>query len=96
MTNIWMLASAENAAPSGEGEVIGMEEASQETQTVTQQDGSNGAGTDETNAAATAKTQLNDSDHDGCFGHLHVFCHVPRPQEKTTGTQENGRCFIQK
>lgn len=43
MANIWMLASAENAATSSEGEIVGMEEPSQENQTVTQQDGSNGA-----------------------------------------------------
>ena len=46
MKNIWILAEA---AANDEGEVIGMEEASsQETQTVTLQDGSNGTGADDT------------------------------------------------
>lgn len=47
MTNIWMLASAEYAASDGEGQVVGMEESSQENQTVTQQDGSNGLAPEE-------------------------------------------------
>jgi preprotein translocase subunit YajC len=38
MTNIWILASAEN----GEGQVVGMEETTDTPQTATQQDGTNG------------------------------------------------------
>lgn len=43
MTHIWLLASAENGATGGEGEVIPMEETAQNEQAATQQeDGGNG------------------------------------------------------
>jgi preprotein translocase subunit YajC len=40
MTHIWLLATAENGAGDGAGEVITMEETGQNDQAVTQQDGS--------------------------------------------------------
>lgn len=42
MKDIWLLASAENDASDGEGQIVGMEETQQNNQTVTQQDGGNG------------------------------------------------------
>ena len=46
MTNMWIIASAENTADSQGGDVVGMEDTAQDTQTTTQQDGSTGTDTE--------------------------------------------------
>lgn len=46
MTNIWILASAQNETTEGEGQLIGTEETAQENQTATQQNGANGTDTE--------------------------------------------------
>jgi len=45
MSNIWILAEAEQAETNGEGAVVGMEETNQTTQTATQQNGGSGTET---------------------------------------------------